>query len=397
MLQERVPFAFLLGTPTGEVGRTSSSELIRIVSNLARRYTDFDVQILDTTLMGECRGRLGCLTLKARRDYQRSQLLGARGDALPYREHVRRMREAGVLYPRYLLVVSNVTLSGEADRMSAVLVNTDLALGFLHDAPRAASDWEDAAEARINSGAVVSEPARAQVATPEEAEAFLETLFTGAFRGAFEGTGNWEPYGTIEITTTLSGAGILLDDKPLGSTQAGLTRLEKVPPGVHTLSLEHPDHLPFTAEVRVRPREATAVTPELAHRPDARSDLPRQVTLWSGVALTVAGTALAVYGATRPEPGLRTACFDAPDSGCQSGRRFVSFGYDPGQASSAPERINPSGIMVAPLGYSLAGAGAAWGLGALLTEQDTLPWIPWAVGVVVGAAAYGLSAAAAAP
>jgi hypothetical protein len=235
VMQERVPFAFLLGTPTGEVGRTSSSEIIRLVTDLARRNTDFDVQLLDTNLMGECRGRLGCLTLKARRDYQRSELLDDRGQPLPYREHVRRQREAGQVYPKYLLVVSNVTLSGQADRMSAVLVNTDLALTFLHETPRDAPDWEDAAEARINSGAVVAPPARAQVATPEETEAFLAGLFTAAFRPAFEATGNWAPYGTLDLATTLSGAAIFLDDKPLGPTQAGLTRIEKVPPGQHVL------------------------------------------------------------------------------------------------------------------------------------------------------------------
>ncbi|MCA9549925.1 MAG: PEGA domain-containing protein [Myxococcales bacterium] len=396
VMQERVPFAFLLGTPTGEVGRTSSSELIRIVSNLARRYTDFDVQILDPGLMTECRGRLGCLTLKTRRDYQRSDLLDDRNRPIPYREHVRRLRQSGQIYPRYLLVVSNVTLSGQADRMSAVLVNTDLALAVLHEAPRDQADWEDAAEARLNSGAVVAAPARAQVSSPDEAETFLTKLFTDDFLRAFKSTGNWEPYGTLDLTTSVSGATILLDDKPLGVTQAGLTRVEKVRPGQHALRLEHPDRLPYTSEVRVQRGETTLISPELATRPNVRSDLPRQLTLWTGVAVAAAGVGLVAYGATRPDPGLRTSCFEGTD-GCQDGKRFVSFGYDPSQASTAPTAVNPSGVAVVPLGYSLAGAGAAWGAGALLTEANELPWIPWLIGAVVGATAYGVSAAVAGP
>jgi hypothetical protein len=53
--------------------------------------------------------------------------------------------------------------------------------------------------------------------------------------------------------------------------------------------------------------------------------------------------------------------------------------------------------MIAPLGYSLAGTGAAWSAGALFTEAGELPWIPWVVGLAAGAAAYGISAAVAGP
>ena len=91
----RRPFAFLLGTPTGEGGRTSSSEIIRTVSDLLREDTNLELELLDSSLMRACRGRLVCLTLKARRDYDREALLGPDGRPVPFREHVRAMRERG--------------------------------------------------------------------------------------------------------------------------------------------------------------------------------------------------------------------------------------------------------------------------------------------------------------
>lgn len=395
VLQERVPFAFLLGTPTGAGARTSSSEIIRMVSDLLRAHTNLDLVILDPALMRDCRGRLGCLALAARDDYERSELLTPGGDPIPFREHVRRLRAARRAYPRYLLVLSNVTLEGQADRLSAVLVNTDLALTYHHESARRAPDWEDATEEKINSAAVVSEPARAQVANPEQTRAFLERLFTGPYRRAFEATSNWNPYGTIEIRSDLAGAAVVLDGQAVGTTQPGLTRLEKVTPGTRVLELTHPDRVPYRTEVRVRAGRPARADVDLARALRPGSDLPRQVTLWTGAALAVAGTALAVYGATRPEDGLRTVCFEASD--CSSGRRFVTFGYDPEIATTDASAVNPSGVMVAPLGYSLAGSGAALGLGALLSDPEEVPWIAWIAGAAVGAAAYGISAAAAGP
>lgn len=390
----RQPFAFLLGTPTGEGGRTSSSELIRTVSDLLRARTNLELEILDPSLMRTCRGRLVCLSLKARKDYDRSALLDERGRPLPFREHVRRLREAGTAYPKYLFVLSNVTLSGQADRMSAVLVNTDLALGYYHAADRDAPDWEDATEAKVNSAAVVSPPERAQVAGPEEARAFLEQLFESRFERAFRSTGNWEPYGTIELTGTAPGAIVYVDGEPIGAAQPDVTRVERVDPGLREVRVELAEHLPDQVEVRVRRGETASARVELAPKPRVGSAVPRTVTMWTGAALFAAGVGITIYGATRPQSDLRTYCIDGPGGDCAATNQFVTFGYDP---EAPPREINPSGVLVVPLGYSLAGAGAAFGLGGWLSAEDDLPWIPWVVGLVVGATAYGVSAAVAGP
>lgn len=389
----RRPFAFLLGTPTGEGGRTSSSEIIRTVSDILRADTNLELELLDSSLMRACRGRLVCLTLKARQDYDREALLRADGEPLPFRAHVRAMRERGTAYPKYLFVLSNVTIAGQADRMSAVLVNTDLALAYYHEAERDAPDWEDAVEAKINVAAVVSPPARAEVAGPAEAQAFLRELFEQKLVQAFEATGNWRPYGEVELRGAPADAIVYLDGAPLGATGPERTRLRQVDPGRRALRLEHPGHLPFSSEVVVRRGEVADLSVTMVAREVETSALPRQVTLWTGAAMVVAGVGLSIYGATKPQSDLRTVCIEPTE--CTDGRRFITFGYDPEQDD--PRAINPSGVMIVPLGYSLAGAGATFSLGALLTDEGDLPWISWVAGAAVGALAYGVSAAVAGP
>jgi hypothetical protein len=63
-LGERVPIALLVSTPTGENARVRSSEIIRVVSDLLRAHTDFSVQLVEPSLLVECKGRLLCLVEK---------------------------------------------------------------------------------------------------------------------------------------------------------------------------------------------------------------------------------------------------------------------------------------------------------------------------------------------
>ena len=56
--------------------------------------------------------------------------------------------------------------------------------------------------------------------------------------------------------------------------------------------------------------------------------------------------------------------------------------------------ITTGGIALAPLGYSMAGAGATWALTtAIVNEDDTMPWIEIASGAVVFLASFLISTA----
>ena len=63
-------------------------------------------------------------------------------------------------------------------------------------------------------------------------------------------------------------------------------------------------------------------------------------------------------------------------------------------ASSASRGSADGGVRLGPLAFALGSAGAAWLGGTLLfTSDDEPPWLPVIAGVVLGAAAYAVSAA----
>jgi hypothetical protein len=109
---------------------------------------------------------------------------------------------------------------------------------------------------------------------------------------------------------------------------------------------------------------------------------------WSGVGAAVAGASIVAIAIAKHNGDVETTCFAVPGNGCKSGSQFETVHYDPSSTD-----VNPSGILLAPLGYSIFGAGATWSLGTLLLgEGDDVPWIPLAAGIAVGVVAYGLSA-----
>lgn len=388
ILPTRQNFAFLLGTPTGEVARTSSSEVIRLFSEVLRRETDFNAQVLDAAVMIECRGKLGCISLKARaRDYDPAARPSEDGKLLPYREHVRRLKEDKVPYPRYLLVISNVTLEGEEDRMTAVLVDTDAALQIFHEDPRKSSDWQDDVEARVTTSAVLIPPIKINVRDADETRRFLERLVLEDFRRLFEQGGHWRPYGELTLVGPDPGLAIVIDGDTVGTTQGETTRILQVLPGSHRVGLTHPDYTPFQQDVTVTAGATTQVDARPARVAGSAAGL-HQVVFWTGVAASVAGAALVGYAFTLPA-NVTTACFEG--EGCSSNSAFVSFGYDP-QASLARD-VNPSGVLVAPLGYSLVLTGAAFSLGTLFIGESEIPWLPVVLGLGAGVVAYGLSSA----
>ncbi len=387
-VQERVPFAFLLNTPTGGVAKTSSSELIRFVTDTLRRDTSFAVQLLDGEVVKTCQGQLTCLVLAARRDYERDALLRPDGTPLPYREHVRRMSEGGPHYARYLLVLSNVSVPDRPDRMTASLVDTDLALAIFHEADRSRAEWEEWVETRISTAAMPKGTLREDVGSDSEAAQFIERVVRREYQPLFAASGHWQPYGDVDLATRVDGLEVLLDGQSVGSTQGGLTRLTKLLPGTRAISLRHPEFATLDTTVTVRRGETTTVPLEPIRLEGTGSEGLRSAVFYTGLVSAVVGVGALVFAAVRQDGDVRTVCFDGP---CPSGR-FQTLGYDPGVAFSAAEDVNPSGLLVAPLGAALLSTGAAFSLGTLLFE-DASPWRSVLVGVVAGGAVYGLGAA----
>jgi hypothetical protein len=390
-LAEPLPLSFLLSTPTGEVGAINTSEVIRIVDELFSAHTDLRPVLLDAALMEECRGRLICLSLKARRDYERESLLLDDGELAPYREHVDRLRRDGVVYPRYLLVLSNVTSPGQPDRMSALMLDTDLALGLFHAADRNREAWQDELEARVASAAVLLEVRRREIHGPDDARAFMRELVTGLLREPLQQAGHYEPYGRIEIACDVEGAAISIDGTTVGVTGEDPLVVGHVRPGTHAIEVTHAERRPFTETILVATGETAQLDARLALLDSSPAVIAGRVVFWSGIALSVAGAVLVSFAIAAGDPELKTACFDEGDGTCTGGSSFTTLGASTGDDTD-PVDVNPPGVLTAPLGYSLIGAGAAFSIGSLF-EDSGVPWISLAAGLVIGGAAYGLSAA----
>lgn len=387
-ISERVPFAFLLNTPTGAVANTSSSQLIRTVSDTLRRDTSFQLQLFDGDVVRTCQGRLTCLVLAAREDYERQALERADGTFAPYREHVRRMRDADRSYPRYLLVLSNVSIPDRPDRMSATLIDTDVALEIFHDAPREKEEWEDFVESRISGAAARTPTVRTEIESAVAATEFIERLFRREYVEVLEASGHWRPYGSIDLVSNVEGLEIALDGRTVATTVPGVTRLARVLPGTRAITARHPGYTAVETTALVRRGEVARVELAPVGLASGASEGDRTALLVTGGVTAAVGAGLLVWSASRADGNVRTLCFDEP---CLSGR-FQTIGYDPEADFGAADDVNPNGLLVAPLGAALVGMGASFAIGALLTE-DASPW--WSVlsGVVVGGAIYGTAAA----
>ncbi len=384
---ERTPLAFVLVTPTGEPARTRSSDLIRLVDEATRTQTSLALRGADDAIAQGCRGRLLCLVLRLRPDYERDSLRDA-GGVRPYSEHLRALDERDVVYPKLLLLLTNVTREGEPDRLSAQLIDTDRVLEAYHADPRDAEYWEANLEAAINENAPSSP--RTEVATLAAAQAFVTALFDTHLRPSLEAGGQWKPFGHIELAATAPGLTILLDDAPVGVTGAGRTRLDGVLPGQRSLRVEGPTLHSDVETFEVVRGEAVAVAPELSARPTGESATTRWALEIVGAAAVVAGGVLVAVAAATPDTTLHTYCVEGALAGCTSTRGFVTSDYDV-ERGAFP---NGGGVALAPLGLGLLAGGIAWGAGTLLfVEEDETPWIPLVVGVVLGVTTFAVSAA----
>ncbi len=386
-VQERVPLALLLINPKADVGGAGTADVLVAVSGVLTQHTNFQLDAIDPReVVAFCEGRLGCMVRRIRKDYERGRLLEADGTPMPYDKHLESLGKQP--YPRFLVVMSVVASKSRPDRLSAVLVDTDEALAIWHEADHKRSGWEQDVEGRINSSAVVARPSWADVPDANAAKRHLDKLFRVSFRSVFEREGHWEPYGAIQITSNIDGLSIQLDGRLVGSTRAGRTRLLGVTAGGRTIVLEHPDYDPFKQIVSVEVGGRHKIDATVQSR---SASAGRLGVALAGVGVFAVGAVFVGVAVAQEQDAREVVCVRSSDldpAVCGSGNEFTTLtgadGDDP----------NGSGVMTAPLGYSLMGMGASWSLGSWLSPADIeIPWLALGAGVVVGALSYGLSAA----
>jgi hypothetical protein len=399
---ERQPLVMVVFTGKGSEGLTTHiSEILQIASEVLKKRTNLVLlspeQVgADPAKIAACgsKNRFSCWVQTVRSDYERSALLLADGGLMPYSEHLADLKHRGVSYPKYLVALGIYPDPGHADRVSAILINTDEALALFHEAWRKRPDWEERVEDAIFEKGAQARPDSVQVSSASELKTYFEKLFSEEFRPSFEKSGNFEPYGQIDVETAADGLVIDLDGKMIGQSRNGTTRIAEVQPGRRKLGFEDPNrsYQRFEAQIEVKRGGVELVRPLLIREPNTSA--ARRLTFWGGVGVAAAGVAIASYAAAQKPKSIYLApcvggdaCKGAPAAG------FASF-CDLG--SGGPECLSGGkGVLVLPLGYSLFAMGAAWAAGSeLLEPEENLPWKSLAIGVVLGAAAYGISAAA---
>jgi hypothetical protein len=352
---EREPLALAVLTPFGRMAVTSTSELLEALDGILRVETGLRPELVNDELLGDCGGRLACMT-------ERVCELG----------DVRRA-------PRFLLVAS-VLAQGERDLLSLALL--DLAAAqrarALEDAATVAAD--ELVEQRILDSALVVPESRRELSRSGDARAALEELFLEQARPALGEVGVWRPHGTLSILGLRETLQLELDGHALGAVGPGPVELQELLPGMRRIELWAGGQRVHARSARVERGQTTLVRFDAARAADPGGASHRWTLLAAGAA-AVAGAAL--IGATAlDDPGPTLRCFEREDCG----RRFVRIGDEPSALSRA--------LPVAPFGLGLIGGGLVAGLGALIEDGgDEVPWISIAAGVGVGLATTALGLA----
>lgn len=349
--------------PSKRFATASLSDLVDIVFEQARRSTSLRPSVIPDTVMQECTDEttgnqgMACLVTAARRDYSDWAVDSDRRDPIPQR--ILDATGSG----RFMLLLSAVG----ADRLVALLLDTTAAIRIIHDA---APEEQSNVESRLAAEAIAAVTLPTELDDRAELEAFIERLFEDKLSRVFERAGVKGRFGRIQLRPgEEDSAWIILDGRKIGRLD-GATTIRNVPPGDHRLRLEEEGLESFEGEVQVPPGERVSLRPVLRAQVWEYTPLSRQVLLWTGVGVGLVGVGLAALSFADDEAGLcaGAACSD---------RTFRAFG----------------GVPLLPLGYSLAGAGAAWSLGSLLGSERDVPWIELVSGLVVFGAAFGLSVA----
>lgn len=379
--------AFLLNMPTGRGARASQSEIIRLVSELLKKRTDLFLQQVEPFVVADCQGRLNCIAQKVRRDYRRQALVESSGEVRPFSEHLKTLKSEGRSYPQYLMMVS--VIPGEkADRIRGLLLDTDRALTIFHEAKREVG-WKDSVEVLVSSEAVLANLERSTVRNGAEMERYLQRMFRGPLKAGLGA--HWEPYGELTVTSKSAGAQVILDGDAIGLLNAGTTRITGIRPGDRVVRIERAGFAPMEKTVRVRSGRAASVEVSMVQTELRPNSAMRAGLLWTGVAAAAAGIATTIYAITR-QSDVRVSCFTVNES-CKGGSTFITNNYAPENVGTL-EPINPGGVALAPLGFSLVAAGAGWALSTWLMDDKAFPWLEFLIGVAAGGATYGISVAA---
>jgi hypothetical protein len=216
---------------------------------------------------------------------------------------------------------------------------------------------------------------------------YFKHLFEQQLRPMFEATGDFEPYGEIELAGAPPDLEISVDDDLFGSTTGRNMTLREIRPRKVKVELRDPagKWLPMVREIEVVRGQRTLFEAELIATADpGAAPAVRKAAFWGGIGVAAVGAALAIY-AVSAAPDAERVNLEATNN------RFATFCE---LSQDRPGACSGNGVRVAPLGYSMMLGGGTWAAGtALFGEEADWPWVQVVAGLVAGAAAYTVSTA----
>ncbi|MBI2375061.1 MAG: PEGA domain-containing protein [Deltaproteobacteria bacterium] len=387
-MHKRQRLGLLIISPaTSAKGRVTQSDIQTELRQQLDRRTDFALEEISSSRVSECQGSLVCMVKRVRTDYDDSKIDRSK----PFSAWLSELRAANIEYPLYLVMMTLQPDEGRPDKVTAMLINTDSALRFVHE-----GNDPDAIEQQILERAVVVRTPRTDVAGPTEAQDYLRRLVEVDFKNEFENSGNWEPFGNVTLRAKVTGLEIVIDEQIIGTTQPGETHIAGVPAGEHVLQLRHPEYELYRSDLVVKRGEQTTIDADVIGKSSV-SLSPKQIVFWSGVGVAAIGAAVTVASLVHEGSysDWKFYCIHTRgDANCGSGAVFWSLSAVLSGADSGLNNPNEGALLAAPLGYSMLGTGAIWSIGSeLFATDDEIPWIPLATGLVAGLVSYGVSAA----
>lgn len=349
------PLEFLHVAPTGQPGRISRSDVLRTIEAGLKAHTVLRPNVVDPIVNEDCRGQLACIV--------RVVSEGGRGD------------------PRWLLLLTQISLSGELDRVRLTLLDLRLAREVLQD------PFGGEPEVALARAEHRAEPR--PVAGPDELAALFDEALLGPLSAPLGAAQALRPTGSLTLKGGEAGAVVRIDGSMVGVSGDGELLVDRVPLGPHEVELDYPGAGVWSSSFELspdRPRvelRAERPAPELG---------PASTRAWfvaGGGVLAAGGAALLVAAAVTTE-SVSTACFEGA-ANCRPGSSFAGFGYDP--SATDPRAVDPSGPGMAAVGLALATAGTGLAVGALFEDGEDVPW--WSVGLsaLAGGAAFGVAVA----
>lgn len=378
----RPPLAVAAHSPSGASGQVGLSEIADAFEARVDALTGYAPERVEPGVVAECEALLACLVRRVRGDYAREDLARTDGTFEPFAAHRERVEAAGRSVTTYLLLLTHVAVPGRPDRLAVSLVDTDAALRIFHEAPRAPG-WAERVEDAIERSAIAAKGSADALPGAEDLRRFADVFFRSRVAPVLAERGTWRPFAEVHLRALPPGTAVTVDGRLVGASSGSEVVVADLVPGPHRIELAHPSHHPATREVEVSAGGRTELELELERR---GSDAPRAALFWSGLATAVAGGVVLGVAVAR-DGDARSFCFEGP--GCSGGDGFTG-GSDPEPGLGAPDS---SGLLLAPLGYSLMLTGATWSVGSRLEPKGRVPWISTLAGLVAGGLAYGVSAA----